>query len=82
MTDQHVRPVTWLTSGYDFKMHAFYSVGEGKDVSQALCTHSLPSERLADLGGDKCVACLLIHGGDLAEQHGDQQNWSTRHAPE
>jgi hypothetical protein len=45
-------------------------------VSEALCTHSVPSDRLTDLGGQRCVACLLIFGGDLADQHGNQQDWS------
>lgn len=71
----HAREVTWLTSGYDLKQHAFYEVGSGGNASEALCTHSVPSERLAALGGEKCLACLLIHGGDLAEQHGDGEQW-------
>lgn len=72
MTGQHARQVTWLTSGYDFKQHAFYAIGTGREVSEALCTHSVPSERLADLGGEKCIPCLLTHGGDLAAQHDDK----------
>lgn len=75
VSGQHAREVTWLTSGYDFKQHAFYQVGTGRNVSEALCTHSVPSDRLTDLGGTRCVACLLIFGGDLADQHGNQQDW-------
>lgn len=74
MTGQHARPVTWLTSGYDFKQHAFYVVATGGDVSEALCTHSVPSNRLTDLGGDRCVACLLAHGRDL-DDHQPGNRW-------
>jgi hypothetical protein len=68
----------WLVSGHDLQSHAFPRVGEGREVAEALCSHSVPSDRLQNpegLHASRCVACLLIHGGDLAEQRGDPGRW-------
>lgn len=74
VTGQHARNVVWLISGHDFQEHAFYEVDRSRDFLEALCEHSVPQARLVDpndtvLTPRRCVACLLIHGGDLADQH-------------
>ncbi len=74
MTGQHARNVMWLISGHDFRVHAFYEVDSSQDFLEALCEHTVPRVRLVDpkdsaLSPPQCVACLLIHGDDLADQH-------------
>jgi hypothetical protein len=72
----HDRAVLWRISGSDLQEHGFYEIHEGVNVSEALCTHSVPSDRLVEgqrdgIAAPRCVACLLIHGNDLADRHGD-----------
>lgn len=72
----HARPVTWRVSGYDLQSHAFHTLGEITTFSEALCEHSVPTDRLVGERGEKrCIACLLIHGGDLADRGGDPGGW-------
>lgn len=76
MTGQHRRDVVWLISGNDFQTHAFYDVDKAVGFLEALCEHSVPPDRLVDpkdtaLTPRRCVACLLMHGNDLANEHGD-----------
>lgn len=69
--------VVWMVSGYDLQAHAFPTLGD--TMSEALCSHSVPPDRFQDpegLHASRCVACLLIHGGDLAERHGDPGGWA------
>lgn len=65
----------WRQSPWDHLVHAFRELGEIS--SAAICDHSAPTSRLIDPlpGARRCVACLLIHGGDLADQHGDGEQW-------
>ena len=67
--------IEWWVSPWDGQTHAFRQRGE--DVSQALCTHSAPTVRLAnpDEGTRRCMPCLLTHGSELADQHGDAARW-------
>lgn len=62
----------WRQSPWDHFVHAFTALGEV--ASEAICGHCAPTSRLPEpLPGAKwCVACLLVHGGDLAEQHGER----------
>jgi len=65
----------WLQSPWDHFVHAFRELGEV--ASEAICQHCAPTSRLVEpfQGAKRCLACLLIHGGDLADQHGDQPRW-------
>ena len=67
--------VEWWVSPWDGQTHLFRKRGE--DVSQALCTHSAPTARLTTSGegARHCMACLLTHGSELANQHGDANRW-------
>lgn len=72
---EHARP-HWRVSGYDGQSHAFYELGES--FSEALCSHSSPTEGLGEECGRhalRCVACLLVYGGDLVEKRGDPGSW-------
>jgi hypothetical protein len=67
---------TWLQSPWDHFVHAFPEMGEV--ASEAICEHCAPTSRLTDPlpGAKRCLACLLIHGGDLDRQQQRQgQNW-------
>jgi len=59
----------WMVSAYDGKTHAF--LGERRDFAEALCEHSVPSEKLRVGEAVRCFACLLIWGDMLAERGGD-----------
>ena len=66
----------WRVSEYDGESHAFYELGES--FSEALCEHSVPNGRLhdeAERHASRCIACLLIFGGDLVAKHGDRGGW-------
>lgn len=67
----------WRVSGYDDRSHCFYDLGEL--FSSAVCQHSVPAAKLTQETGRhalRCVACLLIFGGDLAAKHGDPGGWA------
>jgi hypothetical protein len=70
MTGRHALPIQWLVSGYDNLKHGFYAVDEQQGFLEALCGHSVPPERLLQKDCPECVACLLRHGSDLANEHG------------
>lgn len=81
MTGQHARRMQQLISGYDFQKHMFYAVDEDQGFLEALCGHSVPPERLVDpstteLTPKDCMECLLRHGSQLADEHGDSVRWS------
>lgn len=66
----------WRVSGYDGQAHAFYTLGEV--FSEALCDHSAPAEKLRTEEGrraQRCLACLLIFGSDLADRIGDRDRY-------
>lgn len=63
--------VRWLLSPWDHHVHAFPEEWIGEVVAEALCEHSALARRLSNEDGRKCLGCLLLHGDDLAEQHGD-----------
>jgi len=77
--DEHARPVTWMVSSYDLTSHAFRDLGDIIGFSEALCSHSVPTDRVVGERGEKrCIACLLIHGGDLADRGGDPGGWTAQ----
>jgi hypothetical protein len=83
VTGRAAREVVWLISGNDFQEHAFHDVDETKGFLEALCEHSVQPDRLVNpnetaLTAKRCVACLLIHGDELADQHGDDTDWTRR----
>lgn len=57
-------------------MHALHEQGEV--VSEAICGHCAPTSRFIEPLPDakKCLACLLIHGDQLANQHEERPRWS------
>ena len=63
---------TWLASARDNRSHAFEHVDE-VNACEALCEHTVPPNLLSEpIGAPRCLACLLIHGGDLEAKHGDR----------
>lgn len=64
---------TWRVSGYDLRRHAFLKIGE--TFSEAVCSHSVPTDRLVDLPAGQCPACQLILGDMLADQHGERDRY-------
>lgn len=67
----------WLQSPWDHRVHAFRVMGE--IASEAICSHCAPSARLTEPlpGAKQCLACLMIHGRDLADRHGNSDtDWS------
>lgn len=74
MSGQHAREVVWRISGHDLQTHAFYEITP-PDAAEALCGHCVPPARLVDpkdMTARRCIECLLIHGGELADEHGDR----------
>lgn len=70
----------WRISGHDLKSHGFRTLGQGDDLSEALCGHCVPSNRLMESNpegrpANRCIACLMVHGGDLAETHRRDEAW-------
>lgn len=75
--------LVWMISGFDFRIHAFYDANPASGFLEALCTHSVPPDRLvapADtaLTPERCTACQLILGDILAGLLGDSSDWSDR----
>lgn len=71
------RQAQWLISDYDFQVHAFYHVDETQGVLEALCTHTVPPEKLSSahdtaLTAPTCPNCLIKYGELLA---GHVQRW-------
>ena len=67
--------ITWLLSPWYHLVHAFPDGKIGEVVAEALCEHSALASRLSDEDGRKCLACLLLHGDELAARHGDANRW-------
>lgn len=72
--------VVWLVSGYDLKEHAFNDTADGDQFLQALCTHSVPPDKVTDQSESelklaRCMTCLLILGDMLADQQHNDDTW-------
>ncbi len=62
--------VQWWRSDYDDQVHAFSGEQASKDYGEALCEHSVPTAKITCSDeGRRCMACLLMVGDLLAEQH-------------
>jgi hypothetical protein len=62
--------VQWWRSDYDDQVHAFHHEQASKDYGEALCEHSVPTSKITCTDeGRRCMACLLMVGDLLAEQH-------------
>jgi hypothetical protein len=68
----------WWVSHWDHQVHAFRKLSE--IASEAICTHTALTAKLTEPGDtDKpCIACLLVHGNDLADQHDETAQWGNR----
>jgi hypothetical protein len=66
----------WRKSPWDGNVHAFRELGE--IASEAICEHSALTSRLqTPTNRDrKCHACLLLHGLELSEKHGDADRYA------
>lgn len=61
----------WFMSRYDGRAHAFPRKGRAAAHAEAVCTHTIPRDRvLRSEDGRKCLACLLIVGDRLADRQG------------
>jgi hypothetical protein len=69
--------ITWLLSPWDHRVHAFRDEKIGEVVAEALCEHSATASRLTNQDGRRCLACLLLHGDDLATLQGETNRWGT-----
>ncbi|MGH3860853.1 hypothetical protein [Actinokineospora sp.] len=62
----------WYLSRYDDHVHAFDPDQSSTAYSAALCSHTAPNTRIICTDhGTRCLACLLIHGDQLADRNGD-----------
>jgi hypothetical protein len=70
--------LVWMQSPWGHLVHAFPDMSEV--AAEAICQHTAPASRLTEPlpGAKRCLACLLIHGGDLADRHGDAGRWSAQ----
>jgi hypothetical protein len=59
----------WWVSRWDHHVHAFRKLTEV--ASEALCSHTALTATLTEPGdrNKPCIACLLVHGNELADQH-------------
>ena len=62
-------------SHWDGRKHAFRKLGE--IASEAICTHTALTAKLTvpGDGAKPCLACMLIHGSELADKHGEAARW-------
>lgn len=66
-----VEDLNWFKSRYDRHVHAFPRKQRSNAHAEAVCTHTIPKDRiLRSEDGRKCLACLLIVGDRLAERQG------------
>lgn len=62
--------VHWWRSGYDDRVHVFLAEQATERYAEALCDHTVPSDLLTLTDeGTRCVACVLILGDMLADEH-------------
>jgi hypothetical protein len=60
----------WRQSRYDDRVHAFELREQAAGFAEAACSHCVPFDKVDhDHEGSRCMACLLIVGSHLAEQH-------------
>lgn len=60
----------WRLSRYDDRVHAFERADDDATFVEAVCSHSVPLDKLVRRHeGARCLACLLIVGDHLAEHH-------------
>lgn len=66
----------WRLSPWDRHVHAFQTLGEV--VSEAVCSHSALTRRLAEPVSEdrRCYGCLFLHGDDLANHYGDLDRYA------
>jgi hypothetical protein len=71
-----VGELTWRLSPWDGQVHAFRVLGEV--VSEAICSHSARTSRLTEPNDHdrRCQGCMLLHGIELAEQHGERDRYA------
>jgi hypothetical protein len=61
---------SWRLSRYDDHVHAFVAEERAASFVEAVCSHSVPIDKITrSHDGARCVACLLIVGDHLAEHH-------------
>jgi hypothetical protein len=61
---------SWRQSHYDGQLHAFEVQGRSASFVEAVCSHSVPTNKVTGAhAGARCIACLLIVGDHLAEHH-------------
>lgn len=69
--------VRWYLSQWDNQVHAFPEEQESASYSEAICEHTAPNTRVIHTDrGVRCVACLLIHGDELADRLRDAARWA------
>jgi hypothetical protein len=62
--------VQWWRSDYDDQVHAFAGEQASKEYGEALCEHSVPTSKITCTDeGRRCMACMLMVGDLLADQH-------------
>jgi len=67
----------WRRSTRDGQLHLIGRVVA--EVSEALCTHTVPTAELAEPGGEdepRCHGCLLVLGDQLASRIGDRDRYA------
>lgn len=66
----------WRLSPWDHRVHAFRALAPV--ASEAICSHSALTIRLREPSETdrKCQACMLLHGVELAERHGDADRYA------
>jgi hypothetical protein len=74
--------VVWLVSGYDLREHAFRETTAGDQFLQALCSHTVPPDKVTDQSGTeltlaRCMPCQLNLGEMLANQQLHDERWSS-----
>lgn len=82
MNGTPVPQVVWLVSGYDLREHAFRETAAGDQFLQALCSHTVPPDKVTDQAGsalrlERCMPCQLNLGGILADQQQHDERWSS-----
>jgi hypothetical protein len=63
-------------SPWDSLVHGFRPEKIGDVTAEAMCSHSVPANRLTDKQGRLCQACALLHGYELTGQHDDADRYA------
>jgi hypothetical protein len=66
----------WKLSPWDHRVHGFRMLGDV--ASEAICSHSAITSRLTEPSDQdrRCQGCLMIHGIELSERHGDTDRYA------